>query len=265
MKMKSILFFSTIFFLLAGCDDSSSTNSNNINNSNNLNNLNNTNNVNNVQQECGNGIIEGNEICDGTKMDSVNCEDLDGYKGGMLRCGTDCSSYNEEFCFADDCPEALSFVMRTLDSTELVNLCSYKGSVIMMVNTASQCGYTYQYAKLQQIYDDYRQDGFHIFGFPANNFMNQEPGEESEIRNFINSNYGITFPMFEKISVKGSDIHPLYDYLTTETDVAFAGEITWNFNKFLLDKEGNVVSRYATDQDPDQNPIIEDIEFFLTE
>ncbi|MFW9770224.1 MAG: glutathione peroxidase, partial [Candidatus Thorarchaeota archaeon] len=118
----------------------------------------------------------------------------------------------------------------------------FKGKVVLIVNTASKCGFTPQYEGLQELYEQKKDDGFVVIGFPANNFKSQEPGTNEEILNFCRTNYGVTFPMMAKISVKGEDIHPLYKYLTE--DSPYPGEITWNFNKFLLDREGNVVARY---------------------
>ncbi|MDZ7372296.1 MAG: glutathione peroxidase, partial [candidate division KSB1 bacterium] len=111
---------------------------------------------------------------------------------------------------------------------DTVDLAQYKGKVVMIVNVASKCGNTPQYADLQKLYEKYRDAGFVILGFPANNFLGQEPGTNQEIKEFCTVNYGVTFPMFAKISVKGKDIHPLYQYLTDKTKHAFGGDIDWN-------------------------------------
>lgn len=117
-------------------------------------------------------------------------------------------------------------------------LSNYEGKVVVIVNTASKCGLTPQYADLEQFYKDHKDKGLVILGFPANNFLSQEPGTDDEIKSFCTKNYGVTFPMFSKISVKGKDIHPLYKYLTETT-----GEnVAWNFQKFLVNKKGEVVA-----------------------
>lgn len=128
----------------------------------------------------------------------------------------------------------------------------YKGKVLLVVNVASQCGLTPQYAGLEKLYEAKRGQGLEILGFPANNFGAQEPGTEAEIASFCSTNYGVTFPMFSKISVKGEDQHPLYAALT-----AYDGtpkDISWNFEKFLLNRQGEVVARFApttTPEDPE--------------
>jgi glutathione peroxidase len=127
-------------------------------------------------------------------------------------------------------------------------LADYRGKALLIVNTASRCGYTKQYAPMEKLYEKYRDRGFEVLAFPANDFMGQEPGTNAEIRAFCTANYKVTFPLFEKISVKGDGIHPLYRYLTTLP--GFDGEISWNFNKFLVDPNGKVVARFGTRVDP---------------
>jgi len=127
-------------------------------------------------------------------------------------------------------------------------LADYRGKALLLVNTASKCGYTKQYAPMEQLYQKYRDRGFEVLAFPANNFMGQEPGTNEEIRAFCTANYGTSFPLFEKISVKGAGIHPLYRYLTTLP--GFSGDVTWNFNKFLVDPDGRVVARFGSRVDP---------------
>jgi len=132
------------------------------------------------------------------------------------------------------------------------------------VNVASKCGYTYQYEALERLYRQYREKGFEVLGFPANNFFWQEPGTDQEIKSFCSSTYGVTFPMFSKISVKGKDIHPLYAYLTSaESNPRFAGKITWNFNKFLVSRSGEVVDRFDTKVEPLDPRIIAAVESAL--
>src|SRR6202047_4809084 len=123
-------------------------------------------------------------------------------------------------------------------------LADYKGKVVLLVNVASQCGYTPQYSALEAIYEKYKDQGFVILGFPANNFGAQEPGTNEEIKTFCTRKYSVTFPMYSKISVKGSDQAPLYAYLTKDTGAGMAGEIKWNFTKFLVDRDGKVVQRF---------------------
>ena len=134
----------------------------------------------------------------------------------------------------------------------------------MIVNVASRCGFTPQYEGLQRIYEKYQGKGFVILGFPANNFMGQEPGTDEEIKTFCSMKYNVTFPLFSKISVKGSDIHPLYKFLTDKsTDPDFAGDISWNFNKFLIDKNGKVAARFASPDKPESDKVIQAIESAL--
>jgi glutathione peroxidase len=135
-----------------------------------------------------------------------------------------------------------------------VNLAIYKGKVLLIVNVASKCGFTPQYTGLENLYRKYKDKGFEILGFPSNDFLWQEPGTNEEIKSFCRLNYGVDFPMFSKISVKGKTIHPLYKFLTEkETDPNFAGKITWNFNKFLIDRKGSIINRFDSKTEP-QNP-----------
>ena len=148
------------------------------------------------------------------------------------------------------------FTMKDIDGND-VSLGKYKGSVVMLVNTASRCGLTPQYEGLQKIYDQYKDKGFVVLGFPANNFLGQEPGTEKEIKEFCQLNYKVSFPMFSKISVRGADQHPFYTFLThKETNPGFDGDITWNFEKFLTDKSGKVVARFGPSTVPDDPAII---------
>lgn len=136
------------------------------------------------------------------------------------------------------------------------SLSDYKGKVVLIVNVASKCGLTPQYEGLQKLYEHFRDKDFVILGFPANNFMGQEPGTDSEIAEFCSTQYNVSFPMFSKISVKGADIHPLYQYLTTGTP--HSGEIKWNFHKFLVNKSGQVVANLDPTLSPEQiAPMIE--------
>ena len=155
--------------------------------------------------------------------------------------------------------------MRDIDGKE-VALKKYKGDVLLIVNTASKCGYTPQYEGLQAIYTKYNSQGFKVLGFPANNFGGQEPGTESEIKEFCESKYKVTFPMFAKISVKGEDQAELYKFLTSkETNPQFAGDITWNFNKFLVNRKGEIVARFSSKDTPESETVTSAIEKYLKE
>ena len=160
-------------------------------------------------------------------------------------------------------PSILDFKMRDIDGND-VKLKKYKGNVLLVVNTASKCGYTPQYEGLEATYEKYRDKGFYVLGFPANNFGGQEPGTEKEIKEFCTSKYKVTFPMFAKISVKGEDQDPLYAFLTSkETNPDFAGDITWNFNKFLIDRKGKVVARFSSKDKPESEAVTQAIEKYL--
>ncbi len=159
----------------------------------------------------------------------------------------------------------LDFKMRDIDGKE-VALKKYKGDVLLLVNTASKCGYTPQYEGLQAIYTKYKAEGFEVLGFPANNFGGQEPGTESEIKEFCESKYKVTFPMFAKISVKGEDQAELYKFLTSkETNPNFAGDISWNFNKFLVNRKGEIVARFSSKDTPESEAVTSAIEKYLKE
>jgi len=140
-------------------------------------------------------------------------------------------------------------------------LSQYKGKVLLIVNVASKCGFTKQYAGLQELYMKYKDRRFVVLGFPANNFGGQEPGSNSEIKEFCSTKFSVTFPMFSKISVKGDDIHPLYKYLTSTTENApFGGPIEWNFNKFLIGRDGKTIGRFPSATAPLDTKVIEAIE-----
>ena len=142
-----------------------------------------------------------------------------------------------------------------------VKLAQYQGKALLLVNVASKCGYTKQYAGLQALYEKYHDSGLVVLGFPANNFGAQEPGANEEIKAFCTTTFNVTFPMFAKISVKGDDIHPLYAFLTgSESHPDLAGPIKWNFNKFLVDREGDVVGRYDSNVEPMSAELAADIE-----
>jgi glutathione peroxidase len=137
-------------------------------------------------------------------------------------------------------------------------LSQLKGKKVMVVNTASQCGLTKQYKTLEEVYKTYGGDKFIIIGFPANNFLSQEPGTNDEIKEFCTKNYGVTFPMMSKISVKGDDMHPLYKWLTTKSlNGVMDSEVGWNFQKYLIDENGNLVDMVKPRELPDSKRIID--------
>jgi glutathione peroxidase len=160
-------------------------------------------------------------------------------------------------------PTVLDFKMKDIDGKD-VKLKKYKGNVLLVVNTASKCGYTPQYEALESTYEKYKGQGFYVLGFPANNFGGQEPGTAAEIKEFCTSKYKVTFPMFAKISVKGEDQDPLYSYLTSkETNPEFAGDIKWNFSKFLIDRKGKIVARFEPKVKPDSPEVVAAIEKYI--
>jgi glutathione peroxidase len=140
-------------------------------------------------------------------------------------------------------------------------LSKFRGKVLLLVNTASMCGNTPQYSELETIYEKYQDRGLEILAFPANNFGQQEPGTNQEIKGFCLTKYSLTFPLFSKISVKGSDKHPLYRYLTEQSP--FPGEVEWNFQKYLVDRSGNVIARYHHRTKPLSDEIVQGIETAL--
>ena len=175
--------------------------------------------------------------------------------GLSLSCGANVASSP-----GDKMNSIYDFSLKDIDRKE-VNLSQYRGKVVLVVNVASRCGYTPQYEGLQKIYTKYKDRGFVILGFPANNFMSQEPGTDEEIKTFCSTKYNVTFPIFSKISVKGDDIHPLYKYLTSkETNPEFGGDIKWNFSKFLVDKSGKIIARFEPKVTPESDPVIQAIE-----
>lgn len=150
------------------------------------------------------------------------------------------------------------FKVKTIDN-KITDLSAYKNKKILIVNTASECGYTPQYEGLQQLYSKYK-DKLVIIGFPANNFGEQEPGSNAEIKGFCSKNYGVTFPMMAKISVAGDDIDPLFKWLTEQPNPDFTGPIKWNFEKILIDENGKVIHRYRSKTTPMSEEIISAIE-----
>jgi glutathione peroxidase len=150
--------------------------------------------------------------------------------------------------------------MRSIDGQQ-VSLKSYHGKVVLLVNVASRCGFTPQYAGLEALYEKYKDSGLVIVGIPANNFAQQEPGTDEEIKKFCSSKYNVTFPMMSKVSVLGDDKTPLYVFLTgKDTDPRFGGDIKWNFTKFLFDRNGKPVARFEPNVTPDSPEVTAAIE-----
>jgi glutathione peroxidase len=152
------------------------------------------------------------------------------------------------------------FTMKTIDGKEK-SLADYKGEVLLVINVASECGNTPQYKDLEEVFEKYKGKGFRILAFPANNFGAQEPGTDQEIKAFCQSNYAVTFDLFSKISVKGDDQHSLYRYITKESP--FPGDVKWNFQKYLVDKQGNIVAMFPPKVKPSDKAFIEKIELLL--
>jgi len=159
----------------------------------------------------------------------------------------------------DSATTIYEFELKDIDG-EATRLDTYEGNVVLIVNTASECGYTPQYEGLQAIYEKYNEDGLVILGFPANNFGGQEPGTNQEIKKFCKVNYEVTFPLFSKISVKGDNIHPLFEYLTEEENPDFTGDIKWNFEKFLIGRDGTLIRRFRSAVEPESDAITRAIE-----
>lgn len=157
----------------------------------------------------------------------------------------------------------LAHTVKRIDGAE-ESLSAYKGKVLVIVNVASKCGFTPQYTGLQKLYESKKDAGLVVLGFPANNFNNQEPGSDDEIMEFCKSKYSVTFPMFSKISVKGDDKHPLFKQLTSLPE-PLGGEIRWNFEKFVVDREGNVIGHFGSRVKPDDAEMTELIDKALAQ
>jgi glutathione peroxidase len=153
-----------------------------------------------------------------------------------------------------------SFVVKSLQGNDF-NFSTLEGKKVMIVNTASKCGLTPQYEKLQQLYDKYKSENFEIIGFPANNFLWQEPGNANDIQEFCSINYGVTFPMMEKISVKGKNMHPIYEFLTRKSkNGVMNSSVKWNFQKYLLNENGELEKVISPKTQPDDRSIVDWIE-----
>lgn len=166
----------------------------------------------------------------------------------------------------DKTPDSvLDFHVKDIDGND-VDLSKFRGKVLLLVNTASQCGLTPQYEGLESLYEKYKAQGLEVLAFPANEFGMQEPGSDEQIKNFCTTNYNVTFPLFSKIVVKGEGIHPLYQFLTSEsTNPGHAGEISWNFAKFLVNREGEVVARFEPKVKPESPEVEAAVEKALAE
>lgn len=172
---------------------------------------------------------------------------------GMALLGFSNTSLNDSF---------YAFKTKTLTGDEL-NLSEFKGKVVLVVNTASECGFTPQYEGLQALYSEYTRQGLVIVGFPANNFGGQEPGSDDEIAHFCQANFGVSFPMSSKVSVKGENIDPLFAFLTKESNPDFTGDIQWNFEKFLISKDGQLLRRFRSQTEPQSEELVSAIKAAL--
>ena len=166
-------------------------------------------------------------------------------------------------CMAIPAKSVYSFTLKSIDGPP-VSLSSYRGKVLLLVNVASKCGYTPQYAGLESLYEKYKDRGLVIVGIPANNFAAQEPGTNEEIKTFCRNRYNVSFPMMSKVSVKGEDKTPLYAFLTDKSvNPQIGGEIKWNFTKFLFDRSGKPVARFEPNVTPDSPQVTSAIEAAL--
>nr|WP_319398732.1 glutathione peroxidase [uncultured Carboxylicivirga sp.] len=158
--------------------------------------------------------------------------------------------------FSQENKSLYDFVVKDIDGN-LFDLAQLKGKKVMVVNVASKCGLTPQYEQLQELYEEFENNNFVIIGFPANNFLSQEPGSEKEIKSFCTENYGVTFPMMSKISVKGEDMHPLYQWLTTKKLNGFEdSSVKWNFQKYLINRDGTIAKVISPKTKPYDDEII---------
>ncbi len=161
---------------------------------------------------------------------------------------------------------ALDFTVTTIEGEEVSLAEKYDGKVLLVVNVASKCGMTPQYAGLQKLYDDHKEQGLAVLGFPSNQFGDQEPGTNEQIATFCNDNYNVTFDLFSKVEVNGESAAPVYAWLTSQkTDPNGAGDITWNFEKFVIDRSGKVIGRFGPRTEPDDEALVALIEKALEE
>ena len=160
--------------------------------------------------------------------------------------------------YTEACSDLLNTEMRVLDSSEKVNLCQYTDQVVLVVNVASRCGYTYQYSSLQKLYEDYKDNGFVVLGVPSRDFM-QEYSDEGDVAEFCSTEYGVDFPMFATSKVRGNKANPLYKKLIAQSGVS----PSWNFNRYLVSREGKVISTFGSRVKPDSPELISKIEELL--
>jgi glutathione peroxidase len=177
----------------------------------------------------------------------------------MIAKSGDQNSKSELLTSGDEMKNSIyDIVVKDMDNND-VPLSSYNGKVLLIVNVASYCGYTKQYKGLQEIYDKYKDQGFEVLGFPCNQFGGQEPGTNEQIAEFCSTNFNIDFKLFDKIDVNGADRSPLYERLTNNS-VTEKGDVSWNFEKFLISKEGNIVGRFKSKVEPTSDELIASIE-----
>ncbi len=163
----------------------------------------------------------------------------------------------------DKAESIYDFKLQSLTNSEKLDFADYQGKVILAVNTASKCGYTPQYEGLQKLYEDYREEGLVVIGFPSGDFGGQEYGTNEEIAEFCEVNFGVEFPLSTKIPVTGNDKHPVFNYLTQADNPDFTGEISWNFEKFLINREGQLTRRFSTQTSPEDDEVIDAIKTLL--
>jgi len=184
-------------------------------------------------------------------------------KTTATRSATRADNRESQAMTVENATSALDFTVKDIDGDD-VSLAKYRGKVVLIVNVASKCGFTPQYEDLQHLHEQYAGDGLAILGFPANNFLSQEPGTNEEIRQFCTTNYGVEFDMFSKVSVKGRNTCELYRYLTSKkSNPEFGGGIKWNFTKFLLNRDGKVIARFGPRTRPSDSRFISAIETAL--
>ncbi|MDF0644894.1 MAG: glutathione peroxidase [Nitrospira sp.] len=182
--------------------------------------------------------------------------------GGLLIGLSNVRAEEKGLLMASKTASLYDFTMDDIDGKP-INLKQYQGKALLVVNTASFCGNTPQYTDLETLYEQYHEQGFEVLAFPANNFGQQEPGTNAEIKGFCLTKYSVSFPLFSKISVKGSDKHPLYQYLTEQSP--FPGEVEWNFQKYLVDRSGNVVGRFHHRTKPLAPEVVKEVERVLAQ
>lgn len=181
-------------------------------------------------------------------------------KGPAEQSATKTDNGESQTMTAENATSALDFTVKDIDGDD-VSLAKYRGKVVLIVNVASKCGFTPQYEDLQRLHEQYAADGLAILGFPANNFLSQEPGTNEQIKQFCSTEYGVEFDMFAKVSVKGRNTCELYRYLTSKkSNPEFGGGVKWNFTKFLLDRDGKVIARFGSRVRPSDSKVISAIE-----